>query len=91
MSDTKQKQPFRIQITDNRTGKMLEDHNVSCIISGVASDEMSGKNIISFCKAEVLAKAATEVIAALQKLMDEHSDVKTLVPFYMALNKKRNE
>lgn len=91
MSDTKQKQPFRIQITDNRTGKMLEDHNVSCIISGVASDEMNGKNIISSCKAEVLAKAAAEVIAALQKLMVEHSDVKTLVPFYMALDKKRNE
>ena len=91
MSDTKQEQPFRIQITDNRTGKMLEDRNVRCIISGVVSDEMSGRIMISSCKAEVLAKAAAEVIAALQKLMDEHSDVKTLVPFYMALDKKRNE
>ena len=88
MNDTKQKLSFRLQITDNRTGKVLEDRNVSCI---VASDEISGRNIISSCKAEVLAKAAAEVIAALQKLMDEHSDVKTLVPFYMALNKKRNE
>nr|DAL47807.1 MAG TPA_asm: AbrB family transcriptional regulator-like protein [Caudoviricetes sp.] len=91
MSDTKQEQPFRIQITDNRTGKMLEDRNVRCIISGVVSDEMSGRIMISSCKAEVLAKAAAEVIAVLQKLMDEHSDVKTLVPFYMALDKKRNE
>lgn len=91
MSDTKQKQPFRIQITDNRTGKMLEDRNVSCILGGVASDEVSGRIIIASCKAEMLAKAAAEATAALQKLMDEHSDMKTLVPFYMALNKKRNE
>lgn len=91
MSDNKQELPFRLQITDNRTGKMLEDRNVSCILGGVASDEISGSIIISSCKAEVLAKAAAEAIAVLQKLMDEHSDVKTLVAFYMALNKKRNE
>lgn len=91
MNDTKQKLPFRLQITDNRTGKMLEDRNVSCILSGVASDEMSGRIMISSCKTKGLAKAAAEVIAALQKLMVEHSDVKTLVPFYMALDKKRNE
>lgn len=91
MNDTKQELPFRLQITDNRTGKVLEDRNVSCILGGVASDEISGSIIISSCKAEVLAKAAAEATAALQKLMDEQSDVKTLVPFYMALNKKRNE
>lgn len=91
MSDNKQELSFRLQITDNRTGKVLEDRNVSYILSGVASDEISGRIMISSCKAEMLAKAAAEVTAALQKLMDEHSDVKMLVPFYMALNKKRNE
>lgn len=91
MNDTKQELPFRLQITDNRTGKVLEDRNVSCILGGVASDEISGRIIISSCKAETLAKAAVGVIAVLQKLMDEHSDVKTLVPFYMALDKKRKE
>lgn len=91
MNDAKQELPFRLQITNNRTGEMLEDRNVSCILGGVASDEISGRIIISSCKAEILAKAVAEATAALQKLMDEHSDVKTLVPFYMALIKKRNE
>lgn len=91
MNNTKQKLPFRLQITDNRTGEVLTDRNVSCILGGLASDEERGEIMISACKAETLAKAAVEVIAVLQKLMDEHSDVKTLVPFYMALDKKRNE
>lgn len=91
MSDTKQKQPFRIQITDNRTGKVLTDRNVSCILGGLASDEERGEIILSSCKAEVVAKAALSAIKVLQKLIDERGDVKALIPFYMALDKKRNE
>lgn len=41
MNDNKQELPFRLQITDNRTGKVLEDRNVSCILGGVASDEIN--------------------------------------------------
>ena len=91
MNDTKQELPFRLQITDNRTGEVLADRNVSCILGGVASDKGRGEMMFSACKTEVLAKAAFSAITVLQKLMDEHSELKTLVPFYMALNKKRNE
>ncbi len=91
MNDTKQELPFRLQITDNRTGEVLTDRNVGCILGGLASNDERGGIMISACKAETLAKAASSTITVLQKLMDEHGDVKTLVPFYMALIKKRNE
>ncbi len=91
MNDNKQELPFRLQITDNRTGEVLTDKNVSCILGGLASDEERGEIVLSSCNVEVIAKAAFSAITVLQKIMDEHSDVKTLVPFYMALNKKSNE
>ena len=91
MNDTKQELPFRLQITNNRTGEVLTDRNVSCILGGLASNEERGEIILSSCKAEVIAKAALSAIKVLQKLIDEHSDVKALIPFYMALDKKRNE
>lgn len=91
MNDNKQELPFRLQITNNRTGEVLTDRNVSCILGGLASDKERGEIILSSCKAEVVVKAALGAIKVLQKLIDEHSDIKTLIPFYMALDKKRNE
>lgn len=91
MNDTKQELPYRLQITDNRTGKVLTDRNVSCILGGLASDKERGEITLSFCETEVVAKAALGAIKVLQKLIDEHSDVKALIPFYMALDEKRNE
>lgn len=91
MNDNKQELPFRLQITNNRTGEVLTDRNVSCILGGLASDKERGEIILSSCEAEVVVKAALGAIKVLQKLIDEHSDIKTLIPFYMALDKKRNE
>lgn len=91
MNDNKQELPFRLQITDNRTGEVLTDENVSCIIGGMGAINGKGCFINSSCTIDVLAKVAACTIMAIQKITDEHSEMKALIPFYMALNKKRNE
>ncbi len=91
MNDIKQELPFRLQITDNRTGEVLTDENVSCIIGGMGAINGKGNFVNSSCTIDVLAKVAAYTIMALQKVMDEHGEMKTLIPYYMVLDKKRNE
>ena len=74
---------YHIEITDNETGKVLEDSDCSCLIGSFGNSQGAAEVAVYSCGLIDIVATVTSALKSIEKVCSENEDVAMLTKYYM--------